>query len=134
VARANAQRLRIGNVEFIRADWYLGVAPGPFDAIVSNPPYVAANDAHLDQGDLRFEPRIALSPRLDALAALASIVRGARERLVGDGALVVEHGHDQAEAVVRLFVAGGFVETQSLRDLAGIPRVVAGRAGAAASG
>ena len=127
VARANAQGLGIANVAFVRADWYAGSLDGPFDAIVSNPPYVAPNDPHLQEGDLRFEPRVALSPRFDALAALAAIIGGAPAHLVDRGVLVVEHGYDQAEAVARFFDGGGFVDVRAYRDLAGIPRVVAGR-------
>lgn len=126
VATANANRLGMPNVEFLRADWYAGVPAGPFDAIVSNPPYVAAHDEHLDEGDLRFEPRLSLSPGGDGLAALKAIVFGAAERLVDGGALVVEHGHDQSDTVRAMFRTAGFDGIVALRDLAGIPRVVAG--------
>jgi release factor glutamine methyltransferase len=127
VARANARRLGIANVDFQRADWYDGLADGRWDAIVSNPPYVAPGDPHLREGDLRFEPAIALSPRFDAVAALATIVSGAPQRLVEGGVLVVEHGYDQADVVARSFERGGFVDVRSLRDLAGTARAVAGR-------
>ena len=98
-----------------------------FDLIASNPPYVAAGDEHLAQGDLRFEPKVALSPGDDGLAALRIIVGGATERLTAGASLVVEHGHEQSELVQRLFHAHGFANVHALRDLAGIPRVVAGR-------
>jgi release factor glutamine methyltransferase len=132
VARANAIRLGAENVVFVRADWYAGLASEPYDAIVGNPPYVAPDDPHLQEGDLRFEPRVALSPRLDAMSALPTIVAGAPSRLVDDGFLAVEHGHDQADTVVALFEASGFADVRSLRDLAGIRRVVAGRRALAA--
>ena len=128
VARSNAHRLALHNVQFVRADWYAGVETGPFDAILSNPPYIAPDDPHLSQGDLRFEPRGALTPGADALQALKAIVTGARDRLVHGGTLIVEHGYDQGELVRRLFEGCGFDDVQSLRDLAGIHRVVAGRA------
>ena len=127
VARANAQRLNADNVAFVGADWYDELGSEHYDAIVSNPPYVAADDPHLREGDLRFEPRIALSPRLDAMSALATIVNGARDRLVDEGFLAIEHGYDQADRVVALFERSGFRDVRSLRDLAGIRRVVAGR-------
>jgi release factor glutamine methyltransferase len=130
VARANARRLNADNVAFARADWYEGLRSERYDAIVSNPPYVAPDDPHLREGDLRFEPRLALVPRLDALSALASITGGARQRLADNGCLILEHGHDQADAVVALFEGCGFADVCSLRDLAGIRRVVAGRAAA----
>ena len=127
VARASAQRLAIANAEFVEADWYAGVPAGAWDLIASNPPYVDGGDAHLAQGDLRYEPRSALSPGADGLAALRVIIGGARERLVAGGFLIVEHGHDQSDAVRELFRAAGFSAIAAARDLAGIPRVVAGR-------
>ena len=131
VARDNARRLGLGNVAFTRADWYDGIpATGPadaFDLIASNPPYVDRADPHLAEGDVRFEPSTALTPGGNSLAAIARIVAGARERLVPGGSLAVEHGYDQAEAVRALFAAAGFVDFVAARDLAGIPRVVAGR-------
>ncbi len=128
LARSNAKRLAIANVEFVRSDWYAQVAPeARFDAIVSNPPYVAAHDPHLAEGDLRFEPRSALVSGTSGLDALRVIVAGARERLVPGGALVVEHGYDQSERVRTLFAAAGLADVTTARDLAGIERVVAGR-------
>ena len=132
VARANAQRLGLANVEFLQADWYDGVPAtwhgAPFDVVASNPPYVVAGDPHLAEGDLRFEPAAALSPGGDGLRALRRIVAGAPGHLVPGGTLVVEHGYDQSDAVRALFVAAGFTGIIAARDLAGIPRVVAGRA------
>ena len=128
VAEGNAGRLGLGKVAFLRSDWYAAVPAGPFDAIVSNPPYVAAGDPHLATGDLRFEPAGALCPGGDGLCALRIIVGGARERLVPGGTLAVEHGHDQSDAVQALFADAGFDGIVLARDLAGIPRVVAGRA------
>jgi release factor glutamine methyltransferase len=126
VARNNAQRLQLTNVEFAAADWYSGVPAEHWDLIASNPPYVGAVDPYLQEGDLRFEPASALSSGLDGLAALRVIVGGARDRLVAGGWLVVEHGHDQSEAVRDLFRAAGFADVSASRDLAGISRVVAG--------
>ena len=83
-------------------------------------------DPHLAQGDLRFEPRAALSPGSDGLAALRVIVAGARARLAAGGVLAVEHGHDQSDLVQRLFEAAGLDRVTVRRDLAGIPRVVRG--------
>jgi release factor glutamine methyltransferase len=131
IAGENARRLGTGNVAFVRSDWYANVPgnwPGaPFTLIASNPPYVAADDPHLGEGDVRFEPVRALSPGGDGLAAIRTIVGGARERLAPGGTLVVEHGYDQAERVRELFAAAGLTEIVSVRDLAGILRIVAGR-------
>jgi len=133
VARANAQRLGLPNVEFLQADWYDGVPAtwhgAPFDVVASNPPYILAGDPHLAAGDLRFEPAAALSPGGDGLGAIRRIVAGAPGHLVPGGTLVVEHGYDQSDAVRALFVAAGFAGVVAVRDLAGIPRVVAGQAG-----
>ena len=127
VARKNAERLSLSNVEFVRADWYDGLPMEGFDLIASNPPYVAEGDPHLREGDLRFEPAGALTSGADGLDALRTIVGGARERLLPGAWLVVEHGYDQAAAVRALLQHAGLGELESLRDLAGIPRVAAGR-------
>jgi release factor glutamine methyltransferase len=131
VARANARRLGVFNVEFVLADWYAEMDPASpaFDLIVSNPPYIGATDRHLGQGDVRFEPRVALTPGGDGLSALATIVAGARDRLLPGGSLVVEHGYDQAKRVKAMFAAAAFTDIESARDLAGVPRVVGGRSG-----
>lgn len=130
VARDNANALRLRNVEFLKSDWYDRVTlerqRGAFDLIVSNPPYVAAADPHLGEGDVRFEPQRSLSPGGDGLGAIRKIVAGASERLVPGGTLAVEHGYDQSEAVCALFVDAGLVQVVAMRDLAGIPRIVAG--------
>ena len=127
LAEANARRLGLANVEFMKSDWYERVVDRRFDLIAANPPYVEPGDAHLADGDLRFEPRSALVPGRDGLAALRVIVGGASTHLVPGGTLIVEHGYDQADAVRALFVDCGLVEIVAARDLAGIPRVVAGR-------
>jgi release factor glutamine methyltransferase len=129
IARGNAERLALPNVRVLQADWYAGLPQDArFDAVVSNPPYVAERDPHLRVGDLRFEPVAALAAGPDGLAALRLIVGGARGHLVPGGWVVVEHGYDQAEAVRALLQGAGFGALASLRDLAGIPRVAAGRA------
>jgi len=131
VARDNASRLALANVELVESDWYANVPQpwrgGAFDLIASNPPYIAAGDPHLAEGDLRHEPPAALSPGGDGLDALRIIVAGAPARLAPGGTLVVEHGYDQGEAVQALFRAAGFIDVVAIRDLAGLARAVAGR-------
>ena len=129
VASGNSRRLGLSNVAFVAADWYMGAPPGPWDLIASNPPYIGSVDPHLAEGDLRFEPVAALTPGPDGGSALRIIVEGARERLADGGWLVVEHGYDQSDAVKELFRAAGFSGVTARRDLAGIPRVVAGKNG-----
>jgi len=130
VADANARRLGLYNVSFIRADWYDGVERTPsrpaFDVIVSNPPYIAAGDRHLGQGDLRFEPMASLTPGGNGLSALLTIIAAAPQWLIPGGWLIVEHGYDQQDDVRALFESAGFIDPESTRDLAGIPRVYAG--------
>ena len=130
IARENARRLDIGNVSFLRSDWYGSLDPATrstFDLIVANPPYIAAADPHLREGDLRFEPAVALSPGADGLTALRRIVADAPSWLSPGGWLVIEHGYDQSARVRELLIEAGLVELASARDLAGIPRVASGR-------
>ena len=129
VAASNAQR-HGAKVTFLRSDWYaaLGETPQPWlDLIVSNPPYIVSGDAHLSQGDLRFEPIGALTDHADGLSALRIIVDGAATYLKPDGWLLMEHGYDQSAAVRTLLAQRGFSEVQSWRDLAGIERVSGGK-------
>jgi len=127
LARRNAQRLAIANATFLASNWFAAVPRQRFELIVANPPYVAEDDPHLAQGDLRFEPPLALTPGEDALSAIRAIVAAAPAYLAHRGALALEHGHDQAEAVQTLLGAAGFRELRSARDLAGILRVTFGR-------
>lgn len=128
VARRNAERLDVRNVEWAIADWFDGFDVSErFDAIVSNPPYVAASDPHLREGDVRHEPVSALVSGADGLGALRLIVSGACAHLVEGGAIVVEHGYDQAPAVRGLLEQSGFTAIASFRDLAGVPRVAVAR-------
>ena len=126
VAIANAKQLK-ANVEFILSDWYSEVNGRRFNIIVSNPPYIAVDDAHLQQGDLRFEPSQALSSGQSGLAALRNIIEAAPRYLHPNGMLAVEHGYDQANAVRDLFARSGFCNIAQHQDLAGIVRVSCGR-------
>lgn len=128
VAHDNAARLDARNVAFRASDWFDAVRGQRFDLIVSNPPYVAADDAHLAQGDLRFEPPLALAAGADGLDAIRAIVAGARAHLCAGGWLLFEHGYDQAPRCRALLTQAGFAAVQSWRDLAGIERVSGGRA------
>jgi release factor glutamine methyltransferase len=126
VARANAARNN-ATVRFLESDWFASLQNERFDLIVSNPPYIAAGDAHLSQGDLRFEPAGALTDHADGLAALRTIIQGAQAHLHQHAWLLLEHGYDQAAAVRDLLVAAGYTDVQSWRDLAGIERTTGGR-------
>ncbi len=125
VARDNARRLGLGGVEFASGNWFSGLAGRRFDLVLSNPPYVDARDPALLA--LKDEPRAALTPGEDALAALRAILRAAPEHLNDGGWLALEHGATQAAAVARELVARGFVSVRSHRDLGGHERVTEGQ-------
>lgn len=127
VARGNARRLDLRNVEFAQGDWCVALGGAMFDLIVSNPPYIASGDPHLAQGDLRFEPGSALASGADGLDAIRCILAEAPRHLVERGWLLLEHGYDQAAAVRELLTAHAFVEIDSARDVAGHERVSFGR-------
>lgn len=131
VAQGNAQTLlsAANAVRFKQGSWYeaLTTVDGLFDVIVSNPPYIQAQDTHLSQGDLRYEPMCALTDYADGLQALRSIVQGAHALLKPNGWLMMEHGYDQAEQVQALLRAAGFEKVFSSPDLAGILRVTGGQ-------
>ena len=127
VACKNAHRHAAANTTMLRSDWYAAVGDKQYDLIVSNPPYIASGDAHLLQGDLRFEPRSALASGDDGLNDLRRIVAEAPAHLLAGGWLLCEHGHDQSEACTALLREAGFGDVFSARDLAGIHRVSGGR-------
>lgn len=124
VARDNAERLS-APVTLVCGDW-LGGLGGGFDLIVSNPPYVDPNDPHLEQGDLRFEPRSALAANDHGLADLRVIITQAGAALSAGGWLVLEHGFGQAGAVRTLLAELGFQAIATHRDLGGNDRVTLG--------
>lgn len=117
VARANAERLGLANVAFAQGDWCAALGTRRFDVIVSNPPYIAADDPHLDQGDLRHEPPAALASGADGLDAIRAIAAQARAHLEPGGWLLVEHGFDQGPAVRALFAANGYADIDTARDI-----------------
>lgn len=125
LAKDNAVRNNIGNVSFKQSNWY-GELAGRFDMIVSNPPYIAADDPHLSQGDVRFEPARALVAGSDGLADLRIIISEAPAYLLAGGALMVEHGYDQKQAVIQLFKQSQFVDVSCYQDLAGQDRITVG--------
>src|SRR5690606_35513374 len=127
VASGNAAALGIGNVEFRRGDWLAPLAGERFDLVASNPPYIADGDAHLAQGDLRFEPRSALASGVDGLDAIRRIAADAPAHLRAGGWLLVEHGWEQGAAVRALFESAGFVAVATERDLEQRDRVTLGR-------
>ncbi|MDO9064915.1 MAG: peptide chain release factor N(5)-glutamine methyltransferase [Sulfuricella sp.] len=127
IARENAQRLGTGNLRLIQSGWYSALDGEKFDLIVSNPPYIAAADPHLTQGDVRFEPPSALASGADGLDDIRAIIRDAAAHLKPDGWLLFEHGYNQAAACRELLAQAGFEQVASAADLAGIERISYGQ-------
>jgi release factor glutamine methyltransferase len=126
VACENAQRLSVANISFLRSDWFSALDGQYFDLIVSNPPYVADGDAHLTQGDVRFEPLSALASGADGLDDIRSIASQAATYLEQGTWLLLEHGYDQAAQVRDIFRQNGYVKIFSAIDIAGLDRVSGG--------
>lgn len=126
IAKHNGQQLGLA-VEWLHGSWFEPVAARRFDLIVSNPPYIAAADPHLTQGDVAHEPLSALVSGQDGLDDLRHIIQLAPEHLTPDGALMLEHGYDQATSVCQLLAQEGFNNVGSTPDLAGILRVSHGQ-------
>nr|WP_298375400.1 peptide chain release factor N(5)-glutamine methyltransferase [uncultured Halomonas sp.] len=127
LAQANAARLGILNVEFIESDWFAALFDQRFELILANPPYLAPDDPHLEQGDVRFEPRSALVAAENGLADLRHLVITAGAHLEPQGWLLLEHGWTQGEAVGEALRDAGYQEVTTLVDLAGQPRVSLGQ-------
>lgn len=127
LAERNRQRLQLGNARFLHSHWFSALSGQRYGLILSNPPYIRADDQHLDQGDVRFEPSSALVAGSDGLDDIRAIIQAAPAHLLPGGWLLLEHGFDQAEAVRELLAAGGFVEVHSRRDLGGHERISLGR-------
>ncbi len=126
VARRNGERLAPGRIEWLLNDtdgWFAPLAGRRFDAIASNPPYIAADDPVMEGDSLRFEPRGALTPGGDGFAALAILINGSPGHLAPGGWLLLEHGATQGSAVRAALVARGFTSVTSHRDLAGHERI-----------
>jgi len=128
VAQANAKRLGQKNIHFLHSNWCSAFGrKDHFDIIVSNPPYIPANDPHLLSAELACEPQFALASGEDGLDAIRLITHQAKEHLVDGGWLLVEHGYDQGESVRELFHDSGYKDVETYHDLAGHARVCKGR-------
>lgn len=123
LAQDNARNLRLSNVEFRLSDWCAALRES-CDVIVSNPPYIRSDDAHLMQGDVRFEPRLALTAGDDGLNAIRAIAAQARIHLASGGKFILEHGFDQQAAVIDILQTYDYIAVTGLRDLSGQRRAV----------
>ncbi len=127
VARRNALHHALGNVRFAQGPWYAPLAGRQFHLIASNPPYIAAGDPHLRQGDLRFEPATALASGADGLDDIRQIANGAAAHLLPGGWLLLEHGWDQGQAIAALLRQAGLHDVETVPDLEQRDRVTLGR-------
>ena len=123
VATENAARLGVGNIRFVEGSWFEPLAGGRFAVIVSNPPYVAPDDPHLQQDGLRFEPPTALIAADNGLAGLRAIITTAPRHLEPGGWLLLEHGYRQGDAVRSLLAGRGYRGIETVNDGAGSERV-----------
>jgi len=123
VAQRNAKRIGVKNISFVNASWCDALADESFDAIVSNPPYVADRDPHLQQGDVRFEPVSALAAGTDGLDDIRVLVTEASRILKTGGLILLEHAAEQSKSIHNLLNSNDFIEIKTVRDLAGLERV-----------
>lgn len=127
IAKFNQQSLKISNVQFIESDWYSHIISAEqYDAIVSNPPYIAEEDPHLFAGDIRFEPRLALTSGSLGLDALEKIIRESLARLKKNGLLLLEHGYNQKQPVTDFMKQAGYHNICTWKDIQGHDRVTVG--------
>jgi len=126
IAQLNADKHHINNIQFYQSNWYAGVPDTKFNLIISNPPYIAEDDSHLQQGDVRFEPLTALCAAEQGLSDIKIIATLARNHLEPKGHLLIEHGYDQQQQVQALFKDLHYDKVQIYKDLSGQPRVTYG--------
>lgn len=127
LAVRNAKHLAIRNVRILQSCWFSALSGQQFDMIVSNPPYIDAQDPHLSEGDVRFEPLSALVADENGMADLTHIIDHARQMLTPGGCLLLEHGWQQGEAVRAVFRRSGYTDVETCRDYGGNERVTCGR-------
>ncbi len=126
-AQLNAAKHQTNNIQFYQSDWFAQVPDTQFNLIISNPPYIAEDDSHLQQGDVRFEPQTALCAAEQGLSDIKTIVTAARNYLKPCGHLLIEHGYDQQQQVQALFKNLHYTNVQTHTDLSGQPRVTYGQ-------
>lgn len=127
IAKENAQRLNIQNIKFVEGHWFQPIENEQFEMIVSNPPYVHPDDPHLETGDLRFEPPQALRSLPDGLRDIRIISNAARSHLIPPGWLILEHGYNQGEAIMKRLMNLGYEEVTMLDDLSHNERICQGK-------
>jgi len=127
LAMQNSEQHQTSNTTFIHSDWFNNIADHDFDIIVSNPPYIANNDPHLSVGDVRFEPHSALTAGETGMDDIEHLCLYAKNHLVKNGWLIVEHGYNQKQLVADCFAENGYTEIEQRKDLSGHTRMTAGK-------
>lgn len=127
LAEQNSLNHQTNNITFIQSDWFSDIQANDFNIIVSNPPYIAEDDDHLSQGDVRFEPRSALTSGITGLDDIEYLCQHAKQHLLNHGYLIIEHGYDQQQSVKDCFIRNGFSTVEQRQDLSGQPRMTAGQ-------
>lgn len=127
LAIRNSQKYKLTNTRFIQSDWYQNFGSSRFDIIVSNPPYIAEDDPHLQLGDVRFEPHTALTSGKSGMDDIEFLCRHARSYLKHDGWLIIEHGYDQQRKVSDCFMQNSLTDIVTRKDLSGHTRMTAGK-------
>ncbi len=127
IAKQNAVAHHTKNIQFIQSNWFNKIPDSKFDLIISNPPYIANNDLHLSQGDVRFEPKSALTAEDRGLSDIKKISTQAHNFLTPTGTLLIEHGYNQHEAVQAIFKSFNYHNIKTHPDLSGNPRVTTGQ-------
>ncbi len=122
IARNNAKLLAANNIIFILSDWFTNISTRDFDAIISNPPYIAADDPHLSQGDVKFEPSKALISGHDGLQSLEYIIANSKNFLAPNGFIILEHGYNQRDEVKKLLKLHDYHNITCWQDLGGNDR------------
>lgn len=128
LTNTNATKYRVNNLKVLQSDLFEGLEQTNngvgYDLIVSNPPYIKDQDPHLFQGDLRFEPQMALTDFSDGLSFYKRLAEQASQWIRSDGAVLVEHGFDQQHSICEIFKNAGFMHVEAFQDLSGHPRMV----------
>jgi release factor glutamine methyltransferase len=123
IARINADSAEVSNIQFLQSDWFNNIDKRSFTLIISNPPYIEQNDPHLQQGDVRFEPQLALTSGGDGLRDIQIIAQQAHSYLATDAFLALEHGYNQSHAVAQILSNNHYSNIKSHCDLQGNPRI-----------
>jgi release factor glutamine methyltransferase len=127
IAKQNARHHHITNIHFYQSDWFNNTPDIQFDLVISNPPYIAKDDSHLQESDVRFEPQTALVAAQQGLRDIETIADGARDHLKPQGHLLIEHGYNQQHQIQTIFKGLGYDKVRTYQDLSGQPRVTYGQ-------